>query len=214
MNRTLCALGLGAALTTMAGASQAQPLDWTAKFGIARYTTKQTNNGINGIGVPPGADIHSGDANTVIFEIERRLTPHVGVELGMGLPPRIDAVATGSVGFLGKVLSTKNVSPTLFVNWHFLDEGATWRPYVGLGVNYTRFVGIESNLAPKVSLSDSFGLAAKAGVSYALSRQWSLFASGTVLYVKTDLVAVSGTVLTSSIDLRPVVYSLGASYSF
>jgi hypothetical protein len=32
--------------------------------------------------------------------------------------------------------------------------------------------------------------------------------------VKTDLVAVSGTVLTSSIDLRPVVYSLGASYSF
>ena len=214
MNRSLCALAFGAALTTMSVAAAAEPLDWTVKAGIARYTTKQTNNGIFGIGVPPGADIHSGDANTAIFEIECRLMPHLGIEIGLGLPPRIDAVATGSVGFLGKVLSTKNVSPTLFVNWHFNDEEARWRPYVGVGANFTRFVGIESSLAPKVSLSDSVGMAAKGGVSYALSRRWALFASATVLWVKTDLVAVSGTVLTSRIDLRPVVYSLGASYSF
>ena len=212
MKRTLCALAVLAALTTGAFA-QTEPLNWTIKTGIARYTTKQTNNGLVGIGVPPGADVHTGDANTLLFEIERRITPHLGVELGIGLPPKIEAVAVGNVAFLGKVMTVKNVSPTLFVNWHFGDEGAKWRPYVGGGINYTRFVGIESTLG-QVSLSDSVGIAAKAGVSYALSRQWAAFASVSVIQTKTDMVAKSGTVLTSTLDLRPVIYSIGASYSF
>ncbi|HSN34466.1 MAG TPA: OmpW family outer membrane protein [Ideonella sp.] len=212
MNRTLCALAVGAALTTGALA-QTEPLNWTVKAGLARYTTKQTNNGLVGIGVPPGADVHTGDANTLIFEVERRITPHVGVELGLGLPPTINTVATGSVAFLGKVMSTKNVSPTLFVNWHFGDEGAKWRPYLGAGINYTRFVGIESTLG-QVSLSDSVGPAAKGGISYTLSRQWAVFASVTVIQTKTDLVAKSSTVITSTLDLRPIIYTLGAAYSF
>jgi len=57
------------------------------------------------------------------------LTPDVGAELVLGVPPRIEARATGSVASLGDdVLSARNVAPTLIVNGYFGDPGSTSRP--------------------------------------------------------------------------------------
>ena len=201
------------ALSLVCGAAQAQ--DNTVKFGVARYTTHSRTTGVKGPGIPPGADAETDDATTLVFEYERLINPNWGVELALGLPPKIKAKATGSVAFLGDdILSAKNVTPTLFVNYHFGASGDRWRPYVGVGVNYTKFVSIESRLAPDVQMSDSVGPAVKAGLEYTLSKEWSLFASVTALKVKTDLVATGSTVLTTTIDFRPVVYSFGAAYKF
>lgn len=202
-----------AALFAAAGAAQAQ--NNIIKLGISDYTTHSRTNGITGIGVPPGADAETNDAITVILVYERMLTPNIGAEIVLGLPPRIKARATGSVAFLGDdVLSARNVSPTFFVNYHFGAPGATWRPYLGVGVNYTRFVGIESRIAPDVRMGDSTGWAAQAGIDYSLNRSWSLFASVAALQVKTKLVAAGATVLQTTIDFRPVVYSFGTVYKF
>ena len=63
--------------------------------------------------MPPGADADVGNATTVIFVYERMLTPNIGVEFVLGVPPKIKAKATGSVAFLGDdVLAAKNVAPT------------------------------------------------------------------------------------------------------
>jgi outer membrane protein len=56
--------------------------------------------------------------------------------------------------------------------------------------------------------------ALQAGVEHALNRQWGLFGSLAALQVKTKLVAAGNTVLQTSIDFRPVVYSLGVAYRF
>ena len=52
------------------------------------------------------------------------------------------------------------------------------------------------------------------GIDYALNKDWGLFASVSALRVKSKLVATGATVLQSTIDFRPVVYSIGASYRF
>jgi len=106
------------------------------------------------------------------------------------------------------------VAPTVFANYHFGATGDTWRPYVGAGINYTRFVGIRSKLAPQVEMGDSWGWAVQGGVDYALNRQWGLWASVAALRVKSNLVAVSSTVLTTTIDFRPITYQFGVSYKF
>ena len=213
MNTSLRSLAVAVAAVSATGLATAQQN--VLKVGIADYTTHSKSNGVTGIGVPAGADARTGDAVTVLFEIERYLTPNWGIELALGLPPRIKAKATGSVAFLGDdILSAKNVTPTLFVNYHFGSEGDRWRPYVGVGINYTRFVGIQSRLASDVRMSDSVGPAGKIGLEYVLSRQWSLFTSVSALQVKTDVVASGSTVLQTTIDLRPVVYSFGAAYRF
>lgn len=205
-------VALAVAAAFVAPAVQAQ--DSSIKVGVARYTTNSKTTGIVGPGLPAGADAETGDATTVLFEYERWLSPNVGVELALGLPPEIKARATGSVAFLGEVLSAKNVTPTLFLNYHFGGADDRWRPYVGIGINYTTFTDIKNPFGWKVEMSDSVGLAGKAGIEYALSKEWGLFASVTALKVKSDLVASGATVLRTTIDFRPVVYSIGASYRF
>ncbi len=203
---------LGAALASPAVLAQEVNI---VKAGLIRYDTHSRTSGIKGIGIPPGADATTGDATTLIFVYERLLTPNIGVELVLGIPPRLKANAAGSVAFLGDdILSAKNVAPTVLANYHFGNAGDTLRPYVGVGINYTRFTGIRSSLAPKVEMSDSVGLAVQAGANYMLSREWGLFASVAKVQVKTDLVATASTVLTTTIDFRPITYSFGVAYRF
>jgi outer membrane protein len=211
-NQLLAAVALGASLAAT-GAAQAQ--DWVAKVGGIYYQTHSKTSGIQGIGVPAGADAETGNAATLIFVLERTLTPNLGVELVLGIPPRIKAKATGSVAFLGDdVLSAKNVAPTVLMNYYFGEPSATWRPYIGAGINYTHFTEIRSSLAPQVEMSDSWGPAVQGGMTYALNSRSGLFASIAYLKVKSDLVATGATVLTTTIDFRPITYSFGGWYRF
>ena len=212
--RSLIASAAVIGLLVASGATQAQ--DWVVKGGAIFYQTHSETTGIVGVGIPPGADAETGDAWTAIFVLERTLTPNIGVELVLGIPPTIHAKATGSVAFLGDdVLSAKNVAPTVLLNYYFGEPTATWRPYLGAGINYTRFTDIQTKLpVQSVEMSDSWGWAVQAGINYAAAKNWGLFASIARVDVKTDLVAVGSTVLTTTIDFKPVTYSFGAWYRF
>ena len=203
------------ALVFAFGACSAHAQENTLKLGVTRYTTHSKTDGISGIGVPAGADAQTGDATTAIFVYERLFTPSIGVEFVLGIPPRIKAKATGSVAFLGDdVLSAKFVAPTLLLNYHFFGPADALRPYVGAGVNYTRFTSIKSSLAPDVKMGSSTGLALQIGANYAITKEWGLFASVAKLDVKSKVVASGATVLTTTVDFRPIVYSAGVSYQF
>jgi outer membrane protein len=220
------------ALTCLAVAAQAQAQSTIVKLGVLRYDTSSKSSGI--VTSPPlpalaGSDASTGDATTLLLVFERTLTPHFSVELALGIPPRIKAQATGPLeaflaanGLSREVLSAKNVSPTLLANYNFGAPGDTWRPYVGAGLNYTRFAGKRSSLpTTSLKMSDSWGLALQAGVNYALDRQWGLFASVARVDVKSDVTAVATipgvpvpVSVTTSIDFRPWTYQAGASYRF
>jgi outer membrane protein len=206
-----------AALALACGVAAADG-DNVVKVGISRYQTHSRTDGISGIGVPPGADASVSGATTVIFVYERLLTPispNLGVEFVLGVPPRLHARATGSVAFLGDdVLSAKNVAPTLLLNYHFFGPETRLRPYVGVGVNYTRFTSIRSSLAPDVEMGSSTGLAVQAGANYAITKDFGLFASVAKVNVKSKVVAAGATVLTTTVDFRPIIYSAGISYNF
>ena len=197
---------------TACGAAQAQTQ--TLKAGVIRYDAHSKTNGVTGIGIPPGADAKVNDATTVVFTYEYEIKPDVGIELVLGVPPKITATATGSVAFLGEVLSARNVAPTVLVNYHFGKAGDTWRPYLGMGINYTKFTNTSTPYGWNVKLTDSVGLAVQAGIDYAYDKQWGGYASIARVDVKSKLVATGATVLQSTIDFRPWTYSVGLSYRF
>ena len=184
------------------------------KLGAARYETNTVTSGITGIGIPAGADATTGNANTAIVTYEYHFQPNWGLELALGIPPKIEARASGSVAFLGKVLEARNYSPTVLLTYHFLDAASTIRPYMGIGLNYTRFGNIKTPYAWQVGLTDSIGWAAHAGVDWRLNKNWGLYASFAASEVKTELTAVGATVLKTSLDFRPRVYSAGLSYRY
>lgn len=214
--KKILSLAFAAALALcFTDAVQAQDGNSIVKVGVTRYDTHSKTNGISGIGVPPGADATTDDATTVIFVYERLFTPNIGLEFVLGIPPTTHTKATGSVAFLGdNVLSAKNVAPTLLLNYHFFSPGDAFRPYVGAGINYTKFTNAKSSLATDVRLGDSTGLALQVGLNYAITKDVGLFASVAKINVKSKVVAVGSTVLTTTIDYRPIVYSAGVSYQF
>jgi len=160
---------LTVAIVAALAATAAQAQDNVVKVGVTRYTTHSSSNGLTATPpvFPAGADAETGDATTMLFVVERTLTPNIGVELALGIPPRISAKGTGAAAALGdELLSAKNVSPTLLLNYYFGDAANALRPYVGAGLNYTKFTGVRSSLpTSKLEMSDSFGWAVQAGLN-------------------------------------------------
>lgn len=212
MKNKLIPLLLVAPMALCAQAAVAQVS--TVKLGYAAVDIDSHTSGLAGISVPPGADIRVSSAHTLTFGYERKFTPQLSVELAAGIPPEHDTEATGPIAFLGGVSSVKQVAPTLFLNYSFGVEGAALRPYVGIGVNFTKFIDAKSKLGQKIELSDSVGLAAQVGVNYAINKQWGLYASFAMADVQSDLVATGATVQTTHIDFHPKVFGLGLSYKF
>jgi outer membrane protein len=204
----LAATGLAAPVL-----AQAQAQGITVKGGVIQYNTNSKTDGVTGVGIPAGADAKTGNATTALLTFEYEFLPSVGVELVLGIPPKITAKGTGSVAFLGEVLSARNVAPTLLFNYHF-DLGGGFRPYIGLGVNYTKFIDVKSPYFADVKLSDSKGLAGQIGFDYDISKDWGLFASVGKAQVKSKVVAQGATVLQSTIDFRPITFAFGAGYKF
>ena len=214
MHHPIRLLVLAAVAACALAHAPAQAQSQTVKLGYIYYDPHSKTNGITGIGIPPGADADVKGAGTLVFTYEVEVKPNVGVEFVLGLPPKIKAVATGPLAFLGEVLEARNVAPTVLVNYHFGSAGDTWRPYLGFGLNYTHFTNISTPYGWDVKLTDSAGMAVQAGMDYALSKQWGLYASVARVDVRTKLVATGATVLQSTIDFRPWTYSFGASYKF
>ena len=219
-------------------ASAQTSADWlkgtTIRGGIAHVAPNSTATDAVGPflpGPPSGVSLEVQNQSTLFFSVARDLTPHVEVELAMGFPPTHDVTAKlapslpSHVQVLnGQVIAkVRQVAPTLFFNYKFGDPGSTWRPFVGAGINYTKFDKRESTAAGNqlnggptdIRLSDSWGLAAQAGVAYRLTDQWTLNAAVATARVKTHLTATTaGQARKIDIRFRPTVVIVSAVYSF
>jgi outer membrane protein len=186
----------------------------TVKLGFVYEDVRSRTTGLTGVGVPPFADAKVEDAKTIVGTFDIEVAPNWSLEVALGVPPKVKAKGTGSVAFLGDVLEAKSLSPTFFVNYKFFDAKTALRPYVGLGLNYTKFTNVKNPFGWQVELSDSSGVAAHAGVDYALGRNWGLWASVSVVKVETDLTAIGAAVIQTTIDFRPVIFGTGLYMRF
>ena len=125
--------------------------DWIFRAGFTQVDPKSDNH--------PAVKVDS--ATGVTFNGTYMATAHVGIELLAALPFEHDiALVSGE-----NVGSTKQLPPTLSVQWHFSPLGNV-TPYVGIGANYTIFFDEETYGAldgTKLSLDPSFGVAGQIG---------------------------------------------------
>lgn len=184
---------------------------------------------ISGPYVPPGVNISVEDLETLYVAYVRRLSPHFNLELAFGWPPltRTDGkgpAMLGSVPYNGQTISTARwLAPTLLLNYVFFDESQALRPYVGIGVNYTRFYSRQSTAAgdaanggpTSLSLPASVGPAATVGLSYHPFERWSFYLSYSVSEVHTRLTAdTEGLIRTTNIQFWPGALVVSGGYSF
>ena len=119
---------------------------------------------------------------------------------------------------LGEV---SHLPPTLSALYYF-DTNSAFKPYVGLGINYTVFFDEDFAAAPKslglsnLDLDGSFGLSAQIGADYHLDDKWSINASVRYIDISTEATFDVGgaSVGKANIDVDPMVYSIMLGYKF
>jgi outer membrane protein len=184
---------------------------------------------ITGPYVPPGLNVRNPSINTLYVAYMRRLSPHFDLELTLGVPPSTRTVAkgpaeVGSVPYNGQTIATVRwLAPTLLAKYYLFSPEAVLRPYVGVGVNYTRFysrqvtaAGDEVSGGPtSLSLPVSVGPAGTVGVSWRALDRVVVNLSGSASWVNSRLTTdTAGILRTSHVEFNPRAIVLAVGYRF
>ena len=187
--------GIGSAAAHEAG-------DILLKMGVTHVNPKSDNGSLANDTV----HIDIGNSTRPSFSLTYMATKNVGIELLGAVPFKHDIRARG----VGDIGSTKHLPPTLSLQWHFLPD-ARIQPYVGVGVNYTKFFSEDSSLGD-LELSDSWGLAAQVGVDINLDKNW--FMTADVRYIDIDTKVKLNGARIGTVKIDPVVATVGVGYRF
>jgi outer membrane protein len=142
------------------------------------------------------------------FDISYFFTPNIAAELILTYPQKHD-VRSSALG--GKIGTLKHLPPTLLAQYHFTNFGA-FKPYVGAGINYTRFSSVDIADGAADVKRNSWGGALQVGFDYALDKNWSINFDVKKLYLKTDVSLAGSKIGTLKVD--PVLVGVGVGYRF
>jgi len=152
-----------------------------------------------------GAQVSINDKVFPEIDFAYNFTRNWSSELVLTYPQRHDVRLNGiAIG------SVKHLPPTLLLQYQFAP-GAGVNPYLGAGLNYTRFMSAQ--LPPGISVEqDSVGGALQAGADFEIVKNVYLNIDYKYLRMSTD-VRASGAELTKLV-LNPRLISLGIGWRF
>lgn len=201
----MLALGLVAGMSGVAAAGDSP---WTVKIGASQIKPKSDSDTSNEVGLTPA--------------IEYKFSPNVVGEVLLAIPFEHDV----DDGAGTKIASFKHLPPTFTAKYLF-SPGATFSPYVGLGLNYTMvfsqkldsaFAAANLPAGSTLSAEDSFGLAATAGFEYRMANSpWGVALDVRYIKISSDIEIKSGAgavLVEDTLKLDPLVVGLSAAYHF
>ena len=148
------------------------------------------------------------------------LTDNIGVELLAATPfsHKINANVPALNLDLGRVAIVKQLPPSLYAQYYFFDANSAVRPYVGAGLNYTRFYHAKS-VHPAVTdlqvKKHSFGPVANVGVDVKLTKNIYFNAAAWYTHIKTTAnFQALGLNHEVKLKLDPMVYFAGFAVKF
>ncbi|HVJ39415.1 MAG TPA: OmpW family outer membrane protein [Stenotrophomonas sp.] len=200
-----CALAAAAGAATAPAFAQSKG-DWTLGAGVHQVNPKSDNGKLAGgtLAVNVDSDIKP----TVTGEYF--IADNLGIEVLAALPFKHDINIAG----LGRVGSTKQLPPVVSIQYHFNGQGKV-SPFVGAGVNYTMFFSEDTRGAlqgSKLKLGDSWGLAAHAGVDFAVAKNGSLRVDARWIDIDSD-VKLNGQKI-GRVNIDPWVYGVAYVHRF
>ncbi|WP_330946599.1 OmpW family outer membrane protein [Thermomonas sp. LB-4] len=184
---------------------------WTIGIG-AHNVAPKSNNGT--LTATPLGNLRMDVGNNLrpTITAEYFLKDNLGVEVLAALPFQHDIDVAG----VGKVGSTKHLPPTVSLQYHF-GQGKL-RPFVGAGVNYTRFFSTRTEgpiAGTSLSLSDSWGLAGHVGIDFKLAEKAALRVDYRTIDIDTK-VKLNGANLgtRNTVNIDPSVYGVAYVFAF
>ncbi|MEA9826150.1 OmpW family outer membrane protein [Xanthomonas campestris pv. raphani] len=180
--------------------------DWLLGIGAHQVAPKSDNGSLAGgtLDVDVGTDIRP------TITAEYFIADNWGIEVLAALPFEHDINIRG----LGRVGSTKHLPPVVSLQYHFNSQGKV-SPFVGAGINYTRFFSTETSGAlagNDLDLDASWGLAAHAGLDVKISDRGALRVDMRWIDIDSDASLNGNRIGTVNID--PLVYGVAYVHRF
>ncbi|KAA2285300.1 OmpW/AlkL family protein [Arenimonas fontis] len=199
-----CLLFAPIALALAAPAQAMEAGTWT--FGLGAHGVVPASDNGRLAGGALAADVGDDWRPTVTAEYFFR--DNWGIEVLAALPFEHQIELNGA-----RAGSARHLPPTMSLQYHF--AGARVSPFVGLGLNYTRFLD-EDTTGPlagaRLDLDASWGLAAHAGLDFAVGRGKWLRVDARWIDIDTEVKVDGADVGTVKID--PLVYGAAFVWAF
>lgn len=198
MNRTLrLAAALGAA-TVLGSTAYAEQGDWLARARVINVRPDASSASLN---------LDADNQSTLELDFSYFVRKNVALELILATRSH-NVSANGS-----RIGEVTLLPPTLTVQYHFAPE-ATFRPYVGAGLNYTRFYDINLSNGTLTVDKRSWGPALQVGADIAINKQWFFNVDVKKLWIETDVINATTRVVATNFKINPVILGVGVGMKF
>ncbi|MBC7623165.1 MAG: OmpW family protein [Aeromicrobium sp.] len=200
MKAKLLAPLVAATLASLASSALAQEGTYMMRV---RALNMQVDNG-NSPNVA-GAKVEINNKTFPEIDFVYNFTKNLAAELVLTYPQKHDVKLQGN-----RIGSLKHLPPTLTLQYYFAP-GSSVNPYVGAGINYTRFMSV--SLPTGISTDkDSFGFAAQIGVDFEIAKNTYVNLDFKRVNIDAD-VKVNGAKLTT-LKVDPNLVSVGIGWRF
>lgn len=204
--------------------------DWVVRLRAANISPDEdsrlgrtTNAALGAAVLDPGAELEV-ESNTIPeIDISYYVTKNIALELILAVGSKHDVNIhknpTGPLAGNHDLGEVNLLPPTLTVQWHFRPD-QMFDPYVGAGINYTRFMDnslkLDATGMPIRVDRNSWGPALQAGFDINLKDGWLINADVKKLWIDTDVKmnAGAGYVKIDSLDINPWVFGIGIGKKF
>lgn len=208
IRKTGLALAAMAVLASSA-ALAAEPSPWMVRVRALQMNTANQSSSVPALGINRADAIEVSDKTFPEFDVSYFFTPNWAAELVLTYPQKHDVTLNTGTDRVDAG-SFKHLPPILSLQYHFTPD-SVFKPYVGLGLNYTRISDVK--LAGGATLEkDSFGPAFGAGFDYRLSEQTYLNVDVKKVLIRTDVFADGAKVADLKVD--PLLVSVGLGWRF
>ncbi len=140
-------------------------------------------------------------------DISYFFTKNIAAELILTVPQKHTLNSTTVGGDIGTL---KHLPPTLLLQYHFDAPG--YKPYVGAGLNYTRFSSVNLSVAGAEIDKSSVGGALQAGVDIPLGKKMYFNVDVKKVYISTDVYLSGAKQGTFKVD--PLLIGVGLGWRF
>lgn len=218
------ALGMGF-LGSTAMAHQAG--DWLVRGRIVHVAPNDDSSGVdlNGATAVSGDTVSVGTGWTLDIDFTRMINDNIGVELLLDTTSEHDVRAAGNLKGVvsGKLLDARVLPPSLIAQYHFIP-GGKYQPYVGLGINYSRFLDVSAtgNFKQALGVTDldldsSWGAVGQLGMDIEMKDDW--FFNIDLKYIDLDTEAsfnssLLGGKASIDVDVDPWLIGIGVGKRF
>lgn len=209
---------------SVSGLAQAQTAGSVAVRAGATTIMPQVESGDLSAPSFAGTQIDVKKASQVTGGVTYFFTDNLAIDVPLGLPFKHDVVGAGAIAGVGSLGTVKALPVTVLGQYYLGGASSTFRPYVGAGVTYARFMkpkatatlsgltgGTPAN-PTLLTMKSVVGPTIALGLSVKLGGRWTADGVVSKTLLKTTGTLSTGQTIDTTLDPLSVTLSIGYTF--